>query len=203
MTVPTTICDLPWTAYTARAKVQQTQCNTYPFVNWDSWVIFWCRATETGIQKLDPNNGTLDIEYSVVEKDRAKLNCKEATEVVVLWAHLGFHSTTSPSGTFSTKKLETTSMGDGQRLSLRAQASTFYQTYSVSVVEPWLGGKKPVQLSTSFSHTIQYLYNFQTRERDKDRRFLITGGSVGIAKRLRWPDDYSNYPTPWVFSIIT
>ena len=81
-------------------------------------------------------------------------------------------------------------MGDGQRLSLRAQASTFYSTYSLSVMEPWLGGKRPVQFSTSFSHTVQYLFNFQTRERDTDRRFLITGGSIGIAKRLKWPDDY-------------
>ena len=81
-------------------------------------------------------------------------------------------------------------MGDGQRFSLRAQASTFYSTYSLSIMEPWLGGERPIQLSTSFSHTVQYLFNFQTRERDTDRRFLITGGSVGIAKRLKWPDDY-------------
>jgi outer membrane protein insertion porin family len=81
-------------------------------------------------------------------------------------------------------------MGDGQKLSLRAQASSFYQTYSLSLTEPWLGGKKPIQLTTSFSHTIQYLYDFNTRERDEDRRFLITGGSVGLAKRLKWPDDY-------------
>ncbi|MGB0949464.1 MAG: BamA/OMP85 family outer membrane protein, partial [Marinirhabdus sp.] len=81
-------------------------------------------------------------------------------------------------------------MGDGQKLSLRAQASSFYQTYSLSLVEPWLGGKKPVQLSTSFSHTEQFLYDFQTREADRSRRFLITGGSLGIAQRLQWPDDF-------------
>ena len=81
-------------------------------------------------------------------------------------------------------------MGDGQKLSLRAQASSFYQTYSLSLVEPWLGGKKPVQFSASFSHTIQYLFDFQSRNVDKDQRFLITGGSLGIAKKLKWPDDF-------------
>jgi outer membrane protein insertion porin family len=81
-------------------------------------------------------------------------------------------------------------MGDGQKLSVRAQASSYYQTYSLSLTEPWLGGKKPIQLSTSFSHTIQYQYNFSSRDVDKDQRFLITGGSIGLAKRLKWPDDY-------------
>ena len=40
-------------------------------------------------------------------------------------------------------------MGDGQKLALRLQASRFYQTYSFSFSEPWLGGKTPVQFSTS------------------------------------------------------
>jgi outer membrane protein insertion porin family len=81
-------------------------------------------------------------------------------------------------------------MGDGQKLAIRAQASIYYQTYSLSLTEPWLGGKKPIQLSTSFSHTIQYQYDFNSRDVDRNQRFLITGGSVGLAKRLKWPDDY-------------
>ena len=66
-------------------------------------------------------------------------------------------------------------MGDGQKLSLRLQASRFYQTYSFSFSEPWIGGKKPVQFSTSLSHTKQFLYNPVTRNADKSRRFNITG----------------------------
>ena len=81
-------------------------------------------------------------------------------------------------------------MGDGQKLSIRAQGSSFYQTYSLSLVEPWLGGKKPIQLSSSFSHTVQYFLILRRRDVDKSRRFLITGGALGLAKRLKWPDDY-------------
>src|SRR5690606_33388049 len=81
-------------------------------------------------------------------------------------------------------------MGDGQKLALRLQASRFFQTYSFSFSEPWLGGKKPVQFSTSISHTKQFLYNYITLDADKDRRFNITGISVGLAKRLQIPDDY-------------
>src|SRR5690606_28500689 len=68
--------------------------------------------------------------------------------------------------------------------------SQFYQTYSFSFTEPWLGGKKPVQFSTSVSHTKQFLYDSRTGKADKDKRFNITGVSVGIAKRLNAPDDY-------------
>ena len=81
-------------------------------------------------------------------------------------------------------------MGDGQSLSLRLQASRFFETYSFSFSEPWLGGKKPVQFSTSISQTKQYLFNRATRSADKDRSFNITGLSFGIAKKLTVPDDY-------------
>ncbi len=81
-------------------------------------------------------------------------------------------------------------MGDGQSLALRLQASRFFQVYSFSFSEPWLGGKRPTQLSTSISQTKQFLYNPITRNADKSRSFNITGLSVGLAKRLRSPDDF-------------
>ena len=50
-------------------------------------------------------------------------------------------------------------MGDGQRLSLRLQASRFYTQNSFNFTEPWLGGKKPVQFSIQLSQTKQFLFN--------------------------------------------
>ena len=45
--------------------------------------------------------------------------------------------------------------GDGQRISIRAQTNgSFFQNYSFSFTEPWLGGKKPNSLN--FSLTTQY-----------------------------------------------
>jgi outer membrane protein insertion porin family len=81
-------------------------------------------------------------------------------------------------------------MGDGQSLSLRLQASRFYETYSFSFTEPWLGGKQPVQFSTSLSSTIQYRYNYTTGKADKSQYFRISGINLGLAKRLQVPDDY-------------
>jgi outer membrane protein insertion porin family len=141
-------------------------------------------------KNVDPNNGTLDMEFAVVEKGASQIELQGG------YGGGGFVGTLGLSfNNFSLRNLlnkdayKPLPMGDGQTLSLRAQASTFFQTYSISLVEPWLGGKRPVQLSTSFSHTVQYQFDFQNRDVDRDQRFLITGGSVGLAKRLTWPDD--------------
>ncbi len=142
-------------------------------------------------KNLDPNNGTLDLEYSVIEKGSSQIELQGGYGGGGFVGTLGLSfNNFSLRNIFNKEAWHPLPMGDGQRFSLRAQASTFYSTYSLSIMEPWLGGERPIQFSTSFSHTVQYLFNFQTRERDTDRRFLITGGSVGIAKRLKWPDDY-------------
>ncbi|NNM22918.1 MAG: BamA/TamA family outer membrane protein [Flavobacteriaceae bacterium] len=142
-------------------------------------------------KNVDQNNGLVDLEYSVVEKGSSQIELQGGYGGGGFVGTLGLSfNNFSLRNIFNGEAYKPLPMGDGQKLSLRAQASSFYQTYSLSLTEPWLGGKKPVQLSTSFSHTIQYLFNFNTRERDNDRRFLITGGSVGLAKRLKWPDDY-------------
>ncbi|MBX2828078.1 MAG: outer membrane protein assembly factor BamA [Flavobacteriaceae bacterium] len=140
---------------------------------------------------VDQNNGLVDIEYAVVEKGSSQIELQGGYGGGGFVGTLGLSfNNFSLRNMFNKEAWKPVPMGDGQRLSLRAQASSFYQTYSISLTEPWLGGKKPVQLSTSFSHTIQYLFDFVARERDRDRRFLITGGSIGLAKRLQWPDDY-------------
>ena len=80
-------------------------------------------------------------------------------------------------------------MGDGQKVSLRLQGSSFFQTYSLSFSEPWFGGKKPVQFSTSLSYSKQFLNNYVTRSVDKNKSFNILSASIGLAKTLKKPDD--------------
>ena len=142
-------------------------------------------------KNVNPNSGTLDMEYSVVEKGSSQIELQGG------YGGGGFVGTVGLSfnnfsirNIFNGKAYKPLPMGDGQTLSLRAQASTFFQTYSLSFIEPWLGGRKPIQFSTSFSHTVQFFFDFRSRDADRSRKFLITGGSVGIAKRLKWPDDY-------------
>ena len=140
---------------------------------------------------VDPNNGTLDMEYSVVEKGSSQIELQGGYGGGGFVGTLGLSfNNFSLRNIFNKEAYSPLPMGDGQKLSIRAQGSRYYQTYSLSLTEPWLGGKKPVQLSTSISHTIQYFYDPRANNVDKDRRFLITGGSVGMAKRLKWPDDF-------------
>ncbi|WP_206073995.1 outer membrane protein assembly factor BamA [Marixanthomonas spongiae] len=142
-------------------------------------------------KNVDPNSGTVDLEYSVVEKGASQIELQGGYGGGGFVGTLGLSfNNFSLRNIFNKEAYKPLPMGDGQKLSLRAQASSFYQTYSLSLTEPWFGGKKPVQLSTSFSHTVQYFYDYRNRDVDKDRRFLITGGSVGIAQRLKWPDDF-------------
>ncbi|NBU90040.1 MAG: outer membrane protein assembly factor BamA, partial [Flavobacteriia bacterium] len=80
--------------------------------------------------------------------------------------------------------------GDGQRLSLRAQSNgRFYQSYTASFTEPWLGGKKPNSLSFSINHTA-LSSNGKLRSEDGYAGLSISGVGLGIGKRNKWPDDY-------------
>jgi outer membrane protein insertion porin family len=142
-------------------------------------------------KKVDENNGLVDLEYSVVEKGSSQVELQGGYGGGGFVGTLGLSfNNFSLRNLFNLKAYKPLPMGDGQKLSLRAQASSYYQTYSLSLTEPWLGGKKPVQLSTSFSHTIQNFYDYNNRRADKSRSFTITGGSVGLAKKVKWPDDY-------------
>lgn len=79
--------------------------------------------------------------------------------------------------------------GDGQSLSLRATTNgTQYRAFNVSFTEPWLGGYKPNNLNISFYHSV-YDYS-KWIWRPSNDYFKITGGSIGLGTRLKWPDDY-------------
>lgn len=139
----------------------------------------------------NPNEGTIDMQYSVKETGSSQIELQGG------YGGGGFIGTLGLSfNNFSIKDIfkkdayKPIPMGDGQKLALRLQASRFFQTYSFSFSEPWLGGKRPVQFSTSISHTKQFLFDGLTGNADKSKSFNITGVTVGLAKRLRVPDDY-------------
>jgi outer membrane protein insertion porin family len=143
------------------------------------------------LKNVNPNDGTLDVEYSVVEKGSSQIELQGGYGGGGFIGTLGLSfNNFAVKDLFNKEAYTPVPMGDGQSLSLRLQASRFFETYSFSFSEPWLGGKKPVQFSTSISQTKQYLFDRATRSADKDRSFNITGLSFGIAKKLTVPDDY-------------
>ena len=140
--------------------------------------------------KPDPVTSTVDLEYIVEEKpsDQIELSGGWGAQMIVGTLGLTFNNF-STRNIFNKEAWSPLPTGDGQRLSLRAQTNgVYYQSYSVSFMEPWLGGRKPNSLSVSFYH------NIMTNGRDDsdpDRYSMtITGVSVGIGRRLKWPDDY-------------
>ena len=142
-------------------------------------------------KNINPNDGTVDIEYTLVETGSSQIELQGG------YGGGGFIGTIGLSfNNFSIKnifKKEAYSpipMGDGQRLALRLQASRFYTVNSFNFTEPWLGGKKPVQFSVQLSQTKQFMFNPYNYSADKSRYFNISGISVGLAKRLTVPDDY-------------
>lgn len=142
-------------------------------------------------KNMNPNEGTVDLEYTVVERGSSQIELQGGYGGGGFIGTLGLSfNNFSIKDVFKKEAYKPLPMGDGQTLALRLQASRFFQTYSFSFSEPWLGGKRPVQLSTSLSHTRQFLYDATTGGADKNKRFNITGISVGLAKRLKVPDDY-------------
>ncbi|EAR02162.1 outer membrane protein assembly factor [Maribacter sp. HTCC2170] len=141
-----------------------------------------------------PNEGTVDLAYSLVESGSSQIELQGG------YGGGGFIGTLGLSfSNFSLKNIlngeayKPVPMGDGQSFALRLQASRTYRVYSLNFAEPWLGGKKPVRFNLSLSRTQQFGANYSRSGRvevNKDRSFSITGLSAGLAKRVQWPDDF-------------
>lgn len=137
--------------------------------------------------KPDPQTGNVDIEYTVEEKpsDQIELQGGWGAGRIVGTFGLTFNNF-SLRNFFNKETWSPLPSGDGQRISLRASSNgSFFQNYSFSFTEPWLGGNKPNSLSFTIYQSIQ---NYSTPT--VENRMDITGVNLGLGKRLRWPDDY-------------
>jgi len=143
------------------------------------------------MENVDPNSGTIDVRFNLVESGASQIELQGGYGQGGFIGTLGLSfNNFSMRNIFDKTKYKPLPMGDGQTLALRLQASQFYNTYSFNFSEPWLGGKQPVQFSSSLQHTIQYRYDFFTGLADKSQSFQISGATLGLAKRLRIPDDF-------------
>ena len=147
----------------------------------------------------DPRTGTVDLEYTVEEKpsDRLELSGGWGAGRLVLSLGLSF-TNFSTRNIFKPNSWTPLPAGDGQTLNLRAQTNgRFFQSYSASFIEPWLGGRKPNAFSISVYHSVQtngenrWINENGSRIANPRRQsLLISGATVGLGKRLTWPDDY-------------
>jgi len=147
----------------------------------------------------DPRTGLVDLEYVVAEKpsDRLELSGGYGAGRLVISLGLSF-TNFSMRKFFKPDAWRPLPSGDGQTLSLRAQTNgRFFQSYNISFVEPWLGGRKANSLSVSAFHSVQTNganKNIQTSTgpipNPLYQSLKIIGGTVGFGKRVTWPDDY-------------
>ncbi len=83
-------------------------------------------------------------------------------------------------------------MGQNQRLSISGQTNgTYYKALALSFQDPWLGGRKPNSFTVSGHLSEQnnayYIWQKATSY------FRSYGVSVGLGKRLSWPDPYFSF----------
>jgi outer membrane protein insertion porin family len=145
----------------------------------------------------NPSKGTVDIEYIVEEKNSDQIELSggyggagpTSSGRIIGTLGLTFNNF-STRNFFKKNAWSPLPGGDGQRLSLRAQSNgRFYQSYTASFTEPWLGGKKPNSLSFWLNHTALSA-NGKLKSEDGYAGLSISGVGVSLGKRNKWPDDY-------------
>ncbi|WP_322971348.1 outer membrane protein assembly factor BamA [Faecalibacter sp. LW9] len=135
----------------------------------------------------NPENNTVDIEWKVAPKSSSQVELQGGYGAGRFIGTLGLtFGNFSIGNLFRGEAWRPVPMGDGQSLSIRAQAGNGYTNYSLSFTEPWIGGKRPTALSTSF-YLSQYGYTDQWGEK---ANLDILGATIGLTKLLTWPDDY-------------
>ncbi len=140
--------------------------------------------------KVDPdaNRNEVDITYVVEEKSSDQIQLQGGWGAGRIVGSLGLSfSNFSTRNIFKKDKWTPLPSGDGQILSLSASSNgIYYQNYNISFTEPWLGGKKPNSLTVSLYKSVS-----SNGQQGSIREAIeITGITLGLGKRLRFPDDY-------------
>lgn len=172
------------------------------------------------------NDGTVDIVFNLESKANDKVQLSFG------WGQTGLTGQVALSfSNFSMKNLFNPKSykgiiprGDGQTFSISAQTNAkYYQSYSISFFDPWIGGNRPNSLGVSldfsrstginsqFYNSIwqnayqnalynQYSYNTNysgdyayQNAYDPNKVLQMFGASVGFGTRLSWPDDYFQF----------
>jgi len=144
---------------------------------------------------VSPNerDGTVDITYNVEEKSNDQVELSGGYGGNTFIATIGFRfSNFSLRNIFNAKAWRPVPSGDGQTLAIRFQTNgTYYTAFSLSFMEPWLGGRKPTSLSVSTYYTRETMGGNYFWQAQQNKQSLETYGiSAGIGQRLKWPDSY-------------
>ena len=132
----------------------------------------------------DVSNGTVDLLYKLEEKANDQFEVSGGWGAGMLVGTVGVRfNNFAMRHFFDLKEWKPYPSGDGQSISIRAQSNgKIYQSYNISFVEPWLGGKNPNSFSVSLFRSLM--------RQEGGHSMIIDGATVGLGKRLTWPDDF-------------
>lgn len=145
-----------------------------------------------GIQpKPHPEDGTVDIDYTVVEKSSDQLQLSAGFGGGVnFYGNVGItFNNFSIRNIFKPKFWDPLPVGDGQKFSISyASNGPYYNSLSSSFTEPWLGGHKPNALTANIVYS---KFSAAAVGSNPNLSFLrMAGGGLSMGKRLQWPDNF-------------
>jgi outer membrane protein insertion porin family len=150
----------------------------------------------------NPDNGTVDIGWSVEEKSNDQLELSAGFGGGIgLTGTLGItFNNFSLDNIFNSKTWDPLPSGSGQKLSARFQSNgRAYRSANLSFTEPWLGGKKRNSFTVSLYHTryanAYNAYGQYCKSCGDSSNLKNYGVTIALGKQLKWPDDY--------FSLVT
>ena len=140
-------------------------------------------------EKINPTplpdmiNGTVDLLYKLEEKPNDQFEISGGWGAGMLVGTVGVRfNNFAMRNFFKLKEWRPYPSGDGQSLSLRVQSNgRVYQSYNISFVEPWLGGKKPNTFSISTYRST--MTNGKKRSDDGYQAMIIDGVTLGSGKK--------------------
>jgi len=140
-------------------------------------------------QQIDPQpqDNTVNIHWTLVEKGSSQVQLQAGYGGGSFIGTLGLtFNNFSLRNFLKLKDFKPVPQGDGQTFSIQAQAGQYFQNYGISFVEPWVFGTKPTALSVSLNQSlVRYSDSYGATQ-----KLNIFSASVGLNRRLRWPDDY-------------
>jgi len=172
----------------------------------------------------NPEDGTVDITYQLETKSSDQIEFSLGWGATGLVGSLGLKFTNfAIQNLFNKKAYRIVPQGEGQTFAINFRTNgIYYNSVSLSFMEPWLGGKRPNQLNFSawfssqtgysdryyqayqdlystyyssyyYTGNSDYYQQLQESEADPDKYLRTVGVSLGYGKRLSWPDDYFSF----------
>ena len=135
----------------------------------------------------NPQDNTVDVHWSLVEKGSSQVQLQAGYGGSSFIGTLGLtFNNFSLRNFLKLKDFKPVPQGDGQTLSIQAQAGQYFKNFSVAFTEPWLFGTRPTALSVSANQSYVNYKDYL----GASQKLNIFSASVGLNRLLNWPDNY-------------